>query len=500
MPPSPLDSPTPAQRGEYIAHVDVNSFYVSCERVFDPKLEARPVIVLSNNDGCAVARSSEAKTLGNEMGAPWFKLAADADRLGLVAKSSNYELYGEMSARVMKLLGRFSAWVEVYSIDEAFLGVSGTLDELQTLGERIKAEVFRLTGLPVCVGIAKSKTLAKMANKTAKHLKELGGVCVWDRAPAQTTENLLARLPVVEVWGVGPRLTKRLRGLGIWTAKDLRDANEVRIRDKFSIVQMRTVLELRGIPCIPMEEERVIKDQLIFSRSFSDPITDRMGMEQVMEIYAQQASARLHKLSAPLFPTGTIHFTIVAMDYDNPLILKDVAAWRAWLDENEETSDGVWLLVAKKGTTEPTSLMVADALQEALCSGWIDGQRRSNDEKTFLQRYTPRRKASVWSEKNTKFVQELITQGRMRLRGQAESDKAKADGRWDRAYQGQAIAQVPEDLQRALEANPTAKAAFEALKSQPRYHILHQLMIAKTEKTRSARLEKFVRQLSEASG
>ena len=200
-----------------------------------------------------------------------------------------------MSARVMKLLGRFSAWVEVYSIDEAFLGVSGTLDQLQALGEQIKAEVFRLTGLPVCVGIAKSKTLAKMANKTAKHIKELGGVCVWDRAPAQTTENLLARLPVVEVWGIGPRLTKRLRGLGIWTAKDLRDANEVRIRDKFSIVQMRTVLELRGIPCIPMEEERVIKDQLIFSRSFSDPITDRVGMEQVMGIYAQQASARLHK-------------------------------------------------------------------------------------------------------------------------------------------------------------------------------------------------------------
>lgn len=192
--------------------------------------------------------------------------------------------------------------------------------------------------------------------------------------------------------------------------------------------------------------------------------------------------------------------TIVAMDYDNPLILKDVAAWRTWLDENEETSDGVWLLVAKKGTTEPTSLKVADALQEALCSGWIDGQRRSRDETTFLQRYTPRRKDSVWSEKNTQFVAVLVEQGRMRPRGQAEIDKAKTGGRWDRAYQGQATAQVPEDLQRALDVHPAAKAAFEALKSQPRYHILHQLMIAKTEKTRSARLEKFVRQLSETSG
>lgn len=191
---------------------------------------------------------------------------------------------------------------------------------------------------------------------------------------------------------------------------------------------------------------------------------------------------------------------MVAMDYDNPLILKDVDAWRAWLDENEESSDGVWLLVAKKGTTEPTTLMVADALQEALCSGWIDGQRRSNDEKTFLQRYTPRRKASVWSEKNTQFVQELIAQGRMRPRGQAEIDKAKADGRWDRAYQGQATAQVPEDLQRALDAEPAAKAAFEALKSQPRYHILHQLMIAKTEKTRAARIARFIAQLNEEAG
>jgi len=183
------------------------------------------------------------------------------------------------------------------------------------------------------------------------------------------------------------------------------------------------------------------------------------------------------------------------MDYDNPLILKDVAAWRTWLDENEEISDGVWLLVAKKGTTEPTSIMVADAL----CSEWIDGQRRSNNEKTILQRYTPRRKASAWSEKNSQFVQELIAQGRMRPLGQAEIEKAKADGRWARAYQGQATAQVPEDLQRALDAYPAAKAAFEALKSQPRYHILHQMMIVKTDKTRSARLEKFVRQLSETS-
>lgn len=142
------------------------------------------------------------------------------------------------------------------------------------------------------------------------------------------------------------------------------------------------------------------------------------------------------------------------------------------------------------------SLTAADALQEALCSGWIDGQHRSHDETTFLQRYTPRCKASIWSEKNTQFVTALIEQGRMRPRWQEEIDKAKADGRWDRAYQGQATAQVPEDLQRALNARPTAKVAFEALKSQPRYYILYQQMIAKIEKTKANRIVKSVTELN----
>ncbi|GAA1495398.1 Y-family DNA polymerase [Paeniglutamicibacter kerguelensis] len=277
--------------------MDVNSFYVSCERAFDPTLIGRPVIVLSNNDGCAVARSDEAKALGVEMGAPWFKLETDATfrGAGLVAKSSNYELYGDLSSRVMQLLGRHSAWVEVYSIDEAFLGVRGTLPELQQLARRMKQDVMDHLGLPVCVGIAKTKTLAKLANKAAKKNAHLEGVCVWEAVTLADREQLLGRLPVVEIWGIGPRLTKRLNGLGIWTMKDLRDSDAVMLRKRFSIVMMRTILELRGIPCIPMEEEHEIKDQLIFSRSFSTPITDTHGMEQVLGIYAQQASARLHK-------------------------------------------------------------------------------------------------------------------------------------------------------------------------------------------------------------
>lgn len=174
------------------------------ERVFDPSLHHRPVVVLSNNDGCVVARSPEAKALGIPMGCPWFKLEATAAQHNLVAKSSNYELYGQMSSRVMGVLSRFSAWIEVYSIDEAFLGLRGTLDELHAVGQQIKTEVLKLTGLPVCVGIAKTKTLAKLANEAAKKVAALGGVCVWDRVLETTRERVLSRLPVIEVWGDRP--------------------------------------------------------------------------------------------------------------------------------------------------------------------------------------------------------------------------------------------------------------------------------------------------------
>ncbi|MDN6172322.1 MAG: hypothetical protein L0J06_05990 [Yaniella sp.] len=191
-----------------------------------------------------------------------------------------------------------SMWTEVYSIDEAFLGLRGTLDEVHAAGEQIKLEILRLVGLPVCVGIAKTKTLAKLANQAAKKIPQLAGVCVWDRVPAATTEQLLEDLPVGEVWGIGHRVANRLNGVGIVSIKDFRDTDELRIRDKFSIVQMRTLLELRGTSCIPAAEEREMKDQLIFSRSFSEPITDREQMEQVVAMYAQRAASRLHRNNA----------------------------------------------------------------------------------------------------------------------------------------------------------------------------------------------------------
>lgn len=307
-----MSKPALMRRMPQIAHVDVNCFYASAERAFDPSLEGRPVIVLSSNDGCAVTRSPEAKALGIPMGEPWFKLAPRAKEWGLVALSSNYELYGDISARVMELLGRYSAWLEVYSIDEAFLGVKGPPAELLALGRTMKAAVRRHVGVPVCVGIAPTKTLAKLCNKWAKHNPAFDGVCHWDSVPVPVRQALLGRLSVEEIWGVAGRLTKRLNAMGIHTILDLTAADPVAIRDRFSVVMMRTVLELQGTPCIPMEEERIGRDQLIFSRSFATPITTAAGMRQVLSVYGQQASARLakHGLQAKVLTAfaGTSHY------------------------------------------------------------------------------------------------------------------------------------------------------------------------------------------------
>jgi uncharacterized protein YdeI (YjbR/CyaY-like superfamily) len=177
------------------------------------------------------------------------------------------------------------------------------------------------------------------------------------------------------------------------------------------------------------------------------------------------------------------------------LTVADAAAWRAWLDAHEHDSDGVWLVLAKKGVTDPTSLTYAEALDEALCSGWIDGQKKGNDESTFLQRFTPRRSRSLWSERNLGLVARLIGDGRMRDRGQLEIDRAKADGRWDRAYSGASAAVVPDDLAAALAAAPDALQLFEKLNGTNRYAVLHRLMTAATPATRQRRLEKLVTML-----
>lgn len=286
------------QRRNRIALVDVNSCYVSCERIFDPFLEGKPVVVLSNNDGCVVARSDEVKKLGIDMGTPWFKIEPliRAGRLPPIEyRSSNYELYGEISARVVELLGRYSAWQEVYSIDESFLGVTGTTHELAQLGREIRSIIRRNVGLPVCVGIGPSKTLAKLANRGAKKHPRLRGVADVDWYTPEQFDGILDATHVTDLWGVAGRTAKKLADLEIHSARELRDADPKLIRKKFSVVLQRTLYELRGIDCIPLEQERATKDQLIYSRMFATPVTTLPDMEQVLSVYAQRVSQRLRK-------------------------------------------------------------------------------------------------------------------------------------------------------------------------------------------------------------
>ncbi|MDH6537450.1 Y-family DNA polymerase [Aurantimicrobium minutum] len=290
-----FDSASLPESQRRIALVDVNSFFASCERVFDPSLEGKPVVVLSNNDGCVVALSKEAKALGVKMGIPWFKISAWAPSVGLVAKSSNYELYGDLSSRVMSILHEFSAHVEVYSVDEAFLELKGTPEELVAIGYEIKAAIQNKLGLPVCVGIGRSKTQAKLANSGAKKSPGLNGVCNLDTFTPEQIDHIMAALPVDNIWGIARRLSKRLNSIGIHTIKDLRDADPVRIKKKFGVVVQRSLYELRGIDCIKLEGERLVKNQVMYSRSFATPVTTRKQMEEVLAVYAQRVSKRLRK-------------------------------------------------------------------------------------------------------------------------------------------------------------------------------------------------------------
>lgn len=281
-----------------IALVDVNNFFVSCERLFNPRLVGKPVVVLSNNDGCVIARSNEAKALGIKMADPWFQLAAQAKRWGLEYQSSNYELYTDISMRVMDTIAQFSATHEVYSVDEAFLDITGTTEQLTKLGAEIRATIKQRVGVPVSVGIAKSKTLAKIANHGAKDVPKLNGVCNFDAYNQAQQDNILNSLPVDHIWGVAGRTRDRLAGLGIYTALDLRDASESLIRKKFSIGLEKTVHELRGVSCIPFQEERITSDSIIYSRMFGTPITDIQDLQQVLSVYTQRASIRLREQGA----------------------------------------------------------------------------------------------------------------------------------------------------------------------------------------------------------
>lgn len=282
------------------ALVDCNNFYASCEKLFNPTLRDRPVVVLSNNDGCVVARSAEVKALGIPMGVPWFKIQQEAKRYGIVAFSSNYELYGDLSNRVVEVLSAFSPNIEVYSIDESFLELTG-FERLgyQAYGAEIRQRVADWLGLAVCVGIGPTKTLAKLANHAAKKsLAGAEGVCDFlSMKPADLT-RLLACIPVGEVWGIGRKITAHLEAMGITSALHLREADAETLRARLSVVVERTIRELRGVSCLELEEVVPDKQQIMCSRSFGTLVYERAKLEEAVASYIGRAAEKLRAQDA----------------------------------------------------------------------------------------------------------------------------------------------------------------------------------------------------------
>ncbi|MEH1300939.1 Y-family DNA polymerase [Raoultella ornithinolytica] len=272
---------------------DVNSFYASCETVFRPDLKGRPVVVLSNNDGCVIARSAEAKPFV-KMGDPYFKQKDIFRQHGVICFSSNYELYADMSNRVMTTLEELSPRCEIYSIDEAFCDLTGVRNcrDLTDFGREIRETVLQRTHLTVGVGIAQTKTLAKLANHAAKKWqRQTGGVV--DLSNIEKQRKLMAALPVNEVWGVGRRISKKLEAMGIKTVLQLADTDIRFIRKHFNVVLERTVRELRGDPCLGLEEFAPVKQEIVCSRSFGGRITEYYEMRQAICSYASRAAEKL---------------------------------------------------------------------------------------------------------------------------------------------------------------------------------------------------------------
>lgn len=281
-----------------IALIDGNNFYVSCERVFQPELEGKPVVVLSNNDGCVVARSQEVRALGVAMGVPWFKLRDLAKQHGIIAKSSNYTLYGDMSQRMHSVIGQFAPEQEIYSIDETFLDLTGFKRDLVEYGQQIRQRVRQWTGIPVCVGIGSSKTLAKLANRSAKKalVPEMGhGVVDFNQISPSGLKRLFASIDVGEVWGVGRRLKERLYGMGVETVQQLKDSSGSRIKNEFNVVLARTVAELNGEACLNIEEVAPPKQQIVSSRSFGQPVILLQDLNEAVVSYASRAAEKLRR-------------------------------------------------------------------------------------------------------------------------------------------------------------------------------------------------------------
>ena len=273
------------------ALIDCNAFYVSCERVFNPKLNNRPVVALSNNDGCIIARSKEAKALGIKMGVPLFKVKDVIKREKVIVFSSNYTLYADMSRRVMNIISEFAPSIEIYSIDEAFIDLTGVRLNYENYAKSLRETILKYTGIPVSVGIGSTKTLAKVANHIAKDDEELEGVC--SLIECKDIDSILAKTKVFEIWGVGRQLSQKLNRQGICNAKLLKYCDDRWIRKMMSVNGLKTVTELRGVSCLPIQEVSATRKSCCTTRTFGRPLIDLKDVEQAMATFARRATERI---------------------------------------------------------------------------------------------------------------------------------------------------------------------------------------------------------------
>jgi DNA polymerase V len=277
---------------DIFALVDCNNFYVSCERVFQPHLEGRPIVVLSNNDGCVVSRSNEVKQLGIKMGVAFFEVKDEADKNSVIALSSNYSLYADMSRRVMETLHNFTPEIEIYSIDEAFLNLAGLNENPTEYGRKIRETVKQWIGMPVSIGIGGTKTLAKIANRVAKRLAEAAGVF---ELTDSTIDEILAKTNVENVWGVGIKSAIKLKRAGIDTALALRDTNEQWMQRRFGINGVRTIHELRGTNCYELQEQPTMRKSVVVSRIFGRKVETLEELKEAIAAYAARAGEKLRE-------------------------------------------------------------------------------------------------------------------------------------------------------------------------------------------------------------
>jgi DNA polymerase V len=282
------------QHTKKLALVDCNSFYVSCERLFNPRIRKKPVVVLSNNDGCIISRSNEAKALGIKMGEPYFKAKDIIIKNKVEVFSSNYSLYGDLSRRVMRTLKRFNTEIEVYSIDEAFIDLSNFSDQdIEKVGKKIRETVLKWTGIPTSIGIAKTKTLSKIANHIAK--KKISGVT--SLIGIENIDPILEKIDINDVWGVGKQLTKFYQKNGIYNAKQLKNKSNSWIKKSSNVLSSRTAMELRGIPCISLETTTAKRKSCVVSRSFGKRVEKFQELKEAVANYCLNASEKIRSES-----------------------------------------------------------------------------------------------------------------------------------------------------------------------------------------------------------